>query len=438
MKAVALAAAIVAAAGRGERMAAGTPKCLLSLGGRPLVAHALMALEDCPAVGDVVVVAPPGLEAAVVEQAVRPFGLGKVRAVVPGGAERRDSVGRGLDALLSVIAAADAVEVVVVHDGARPLARPELFARVVEAARRAGAAVAALPVADTIKRVDARGAVATVPRAGLWAAQTPQAFHLDLLRRAHGAATGAAAGAAPARATDDAALVEALGARVELVAGDPANIKVTTPADLELARTLYAGRAGVAGGERRVGLGYDVHRLAEGRPLYLGGVKFPGQRGLVGHSDGDALLHAVADAVLGAAGCGDIGVHFPSRDERWRDASSVGILAAAARIAAAMGWAGYQVDATLVAEEPRVGPRAAEMAANIAAALGIPVSAVNVKATTNEGLGDIGAGLGIAAYAVVAARPAASGGAGRAGGAGGDESRGGCTTDESGSPGVYS
>ena len=393
------AAAIVVAAGRGERLAAAVPKCLLPLGGRPLVTHALLALEACPAVADVVVVAPPGLEARFWREAVEPFPAHKVSRVVAGGAQRGDSVRRGLE---EVSSRHGPETVVVVHDGARPLARPELFCRVIAAARRHGAAVAAVPVADTLKVGDGSGAVAgTVPRTGLLAAQTPQAFQLDLLRRAHARAAGAGP-AAGAAATDDAALVEALGARVELVPGDPANIKVTHPADLEQARALWAGAGG--GNGPRVGFGYDVHRLVEGRPLFLGGVRVPGPRGLLGHSDGDALLHAIADALLGAAACGDIGRHFPPGDERWANAASLRILEASSRIAATAGWVACHVDATVIAEAPRIAPHAAQMAGNIAAVLGLPAAAVNIKATTNEGLGDLGAGAGIAACAVVTAR----------------------------------
>ncbi|HEY0839978.1 MAG TPA: 2-C-methyl-D-erythritol 2,4-cyclodiphosphate synthase, partial [Vulgatibacter sp.] len=265
---------------------------------------------------------------------------------------------------------------------------PALFSRVLEAARRTGAAVAALPCTDTVKRAGGNLVEATVDRRTLWLAQTPQGFRVDLLREAW-----AAAGAGGSAATDEAALVEAAGHPVELVPGEKENFKVTDPEDWSRARALVEAPAAV-------GFGYDVHAFAEGRTCVLGGVTFPGEPGLAGHSDADAAVHAVMDAILGAAGLGDIGQHFPDSDERFRGASSLALLEEVrARIEEA-GFRVLNVDLTIAAARPRIGSRREEMRERIASALRLPAVKVNVKATTTEGLGFVGRSEGIAAHAV--------------------------------------
>jgi 2-C-methyl-D-erythritol 4-phosphate cytidylyltransferase / 2-C-methyl-D-erythritol 2,4-cyclodiphosphate synthase len=386
-------ATVVVAAGRGERL--GTPeKVLVPLAGRAMLAWSLRALERAEKIGPVVVVAGSHTLDAV-GRLVRDEGFAKVQAIVAGGERRQDSVGAGLAAL------PEGVEIVVIHDGARPLAEPELFDRCAAAAAESGAAIAATPVSDTLKRVAEGDLTGTVDRAGLWAAQTPQAFRLALLRRAIAANPGETV-------TDEAGLCEATGVPVSVVPASPANLKVTHAEDIPVADALLRARHGSqpTTGPVRTGIGYDAHRFALGRRLVLGGVEIAHDRGLDGHSDADVLLHAIADAVLGAAALGDIGQHFPPSEERFRDADSQRLLREAVRLAREAGWAPENVDATLLAEAPRVAPHVPLMRERIAACLGLSPGAVGVKATTNEGMGFIGRGEGIAALATATLIPA--------------------------------
>jgi 2-C-methyl-D-erythritol 4-phosphate cytidylyltransferase / 2-C-methyl-D-erythritol 2,4-cyclodiphosphate synthase len=325
-------------------------------------------------------VVPPGEEARGAEEL---SALGKPVRAVAGGAARADSVRNGL-------AAAEGSAVVLVHDAARPFATPELAARVAEAAARDGAALAAVPATDTVKRAAAEGdprVAETLDRRTLWLAQTPQGFRRDLLLRAY-----EAAGAAAAAATDECALVERLGSPVTLVPGEPGNFKITGPADVERARAVL--EAPVA-----MGVGYDTHRFSPGRRLVLGGVEFEGD-GLLGHSDADVCAHAIGDAILGAAGLGDLGRHFPDTDPRWKGVSSLVLLREIARKAAEQGWSVGNCDVTLAAKRPKIAPRGDEMRARLAEALGVGPAQVNVKATTGEGMGFVGREEGIAAHAV--------------------------------------
>ncbi|HET9554039.1 MAG TPA: 2-C-methyl-D-erythritol 4-phosphate cytidylyltransferase [Anaeromyxobacteraceae bacterium] len=370
--------AIVAAGGSGLR--AGVAKQWLALGGETVLRRSARLLAGCELVDELMVVVPPGEEA---RGAAELAGLGKGARAVAGGAARADSVRNGLAAL-------DGCAVVLVHDAARPFATPALVARVGEAAARDGAALAALPVTDTVKRAAAgEGSprvAETLDRRALWLAQTPQGFRRDLLLGAF-----RAAGEAASAATDECALVEAAGAPVTLVPGEPGNFKITTPDDVARARALTEApfAAGVA---------YDCHRFEAGRRLVLGGVEFEGD-GLLGHSDADVCAHAIGDAVLGAAGLGDLGRHFPDTDPRWRGVSSLVLLREIARKAAEAGWRVGNADVTLAARRPKIAPRAEEMRARLAEALGVSPAQVNVKATTGEGMGFVGRGEGIAAHA---------------------------------------
>jgi 2-C-methyl-D-erythritol 4-phosphate cytidylyltransferase/2-C-methyl-D-erythritol 2,4-cyclodiphosphate synthase len=286
----------------------------------------------------------------------------------------------GLEAL-------DGCELVLVHDAARPFATPELVRAVAVAAARDGAALAAMPVIDTVKRGDGDRVVETLDRRNLWLAQTPQGFRTSLLRRAFDAA-----GEAAADATDECLLVERLGEKVTLVPGEAGNFKITGPLDVDRARSLVEPPVAM-------GVGYDVHPFAPGRKLVLGGVEFEGD-GLLGHSDADICAHAIGDAILGAAGLGDLGRHFPDTDPRWKGVSSLVLLHDIVEKAAALGWTVGNCDVTLAARRPKIAPRAPEMRARLAEAMGIPASRVNVKATTGEGLGFVGRAEGIAAHAV--------------------------------------
>jgi 2-C-methyl-D-erythritol 4-phosphate cytidylyltransferase/2-C-methyl-D-erythritol 2,4-cyclodiphosphate synthase len=382
---------VVVAAGRGSRF--GDPeKVLTPLAGRPMLAWSLAAIEQVAEIGSVIVVAGEHTRDAIARM-IREERFAKVRAIVAGGERRQDSVAAGLAALPK------ATEIVVIHDGARPLATAELFARATHTAFGNAAAIAAVPVADTLKRVVDGTIVDTVDRAGLWAAQTPQAFRLTVLRAAIAAGGGETI-------TDEARLCETAGIEVAIVPASLANMKVTHPEDIAVADALLRAREHEGAMTARVGIGYDAHRFAPGRRLVLGGVEIAHERGLAGHSDADVLLHAIADAILGAAALGDIGQHFPPTDERFRDADSRELLREAVRLARAAGWIPANVDATLLAEEPRIGPHVPLMRERIAACLGIAADAVGVKATTNEGMGAIGRGEGIAALATATVVPA--------------------------------
>ena len=388
-------AAVVVAAGRGQRLAA-PDKVLLPLAGQPMLAWSLAAIAATPQIGTVVVVAGEHTIASV-EALIEERAFQKVVAVVPGGERRQDSVAAGLAAL------PDQTEVVLIHDGARPLADADLFRRCAEAAAATGAVIAAMPVADTLKRVAGADRViaGTVDRSGLWAAQTPQAFRLDVLRRAFASNAGA-------DVTDEALLCEAAGIPVQVVPSSSANLKVTHPEDVAVAEALLRARTPLqeiaplpaSPPPFRTGIGYDIHRFAPGRRLVLGGVEIPHELGLYGQSDADVLLHAIADAILGAAALGDIGQHFPPGDARFRDADSQDLLRESVRLARAAGWAPANIDATLLAEAPRIGPHVPLMRERIASCLGLGPDAVGVKATTNETLGAIGRREGIAALAV--------------------------------------
>jgi 2-C-methyl-D-erythritol 4-phosphate cytidylyltransferase/2-C-methyl-D-erythritol 2,4-cyclodiphosphate synthase len=372
--------AILAAGGSGQR--AGVQKQWVVLGGQSVLARSAAALAACGAVDELVAVVPAGDERRA--EAELAF-LTKPCRVVAGGAARTDSVRAGLSALTDCA-------VVLVHDAARPFASPALAQAVAEAAARDGAALAAMAATDTVKRAAAGAAsqlrvAQTLDRRELWLAQTPQGFRTQVLRRAFDVA-----GASASEATDECLLVERLGEPVTLVPGEPSNFKLTTPDDLARARALT--EAPVA-----MGVGYDVHPFAAGRKLILGGVEFEGD-GLAGHSDADICAHAIGDAILGAAGLGDLGRHFPDTDPRWKGISSLVLLRQIVAKAAETGWRVGNCDVTLAARRPRIAPRAQEMRARLAEALGVLPAQVNVKGTTGEGLGFVGRAEGIAAHAV--------------------------------------
>ncbi|HMM23141.1 MAG TPA: 2-C-methyl-D-erythritol 4-phosphate cytidylyltransferase [Selenomonadales bacterium] len=381
-----MATAIIAAAGSGRRMGGDTNKVFIPLAGRPTLEYSIRALAACASIETLIVVAAAGEEADIA-QVLREGMIGKPWKIVTGGSERQYSVANALRAI-----PADS-DIVVIHDGARPLAGPESVEEAITAAAEFGAAVVAVPLKETVKTVDDAGFVArTLDRSIIWSIQTPQAFRASVLKQAYQAAERAGA-----LATDDAALVEQIGGKVKIVRGSYRNLKVTTPEDLIIAEALLGKEAN---GMQRVGMGYDVHCLVEGRKLVLGGVEIPFAYGLEGHSDADVLLHAVKDALLGAAAQGDIGRHFPDRDPRYKGVSSLKLLAEVRGILAGAGWRAHNVDAVIVAEQPKVAPYIQAMNANIADALGICTGQVNVKATTTEGLGFAGRREGIAAHAV--------------------------------------
>jgi 2-C-methyl-D-erythritol 4-phosphate cytidylyltransferase / 2-C-methyl-D-erythritol 2,4-cyclodiphosphate synthase len=376
--------AIIAAGGRGRRFGGAQPKQLLMVGGRTLLDRSVAAFLRHPAVDEVVVALPSELVDAppsYLRSAAKPL------RIVAGGAQRQDSVANAFDA------AAPSSEVIVVHDAARPVVSADLIARTISAAAESGAALAAVAARDTVKQVDRMLVTATLPRESIFLAQTPQAFRRQVLGDA------LALGRRGVEATDEAALAEQAGHAVRIVLGDPSNIKITTPEDVLVAEAIARGGAG-SGLAARIGTGYDLHRLVEGRALILGGVTIPFDRGLLGHSDADAICHALTDAVLGAAAAGDIGRHFPDTDPRWRGASSVDLLRQAVTIVHERGFSVANVDVVVIAERPKLGPYIDAMRATVAEVLGIGLEAVSIKGKTNEGVGELGRGEAIAVHAV--------------------------------------
>lgn len=367
-------------------MGAGGPKQFLSVGGRSLLDRTLSSVSASPSV-DAIVLALPADAAPEAGEAYR--GFPKVIAVVKGGAERRDSVRNALAAVPK-----DA-SIILVHDAVRPFATPGLFDRCAEQALQHGAAVPVIPVRDTLKTWDkSAGTLVTRDRSEFHRAQTPQGFRAGILRDAY--ALAAREGRA---GTDDASLVEAAGLPVVAFPGEEANLKITLPEDLRMAAGLLSGDP-----DFRVGLGGDAHRLVPERELWLGGVRVDHPAGLLGHSDGDVLLHAVADAIYGAMGDRDIGFHFPPGREETLGISSRAILSHARGRMAAGGFGLLGLDAVVVCEAPRIAPLADALRASIAGILAVPEDRVSVKGKTTEGMGFEGRGEGISAWAVALLR----------------------------------
>ena len=378
--------AIIAAGGRGERLGAGQPKQFLSIAGQTILERSVRVFLTHAAVDDVVVALPAELAGAPPAYLT---GTAKPLRVVAGGARRQDSVAAAFRAVPS------RTDVIVVHDAARPFASADLIARTIAAAAESGAAVAAVAARDTVKQSDGSVVRATLDRRTIYLAQTPQAFRRDVLRDAL---------ALSSDATDEASLAEQAGHTVRIVEGEATNIKITTREDLAMAEAInQAGGAPAAAA--RVGTGYDLHRLVEGRLLILGGVTIPFDRGLAGYSDADAVCHAVTDAILGAAGAGDIGRHFPNTDPQWQGASSIDLLRRAMAVVRQMGLAVGNVDATVIAERPKLVPHIDAMRANLAEALGVSLDRISVKGKTNEGVGELGRGEAIAVHAIALLNP---------------------------------
>jgi 2-C-methyl-D-erythritol 4-phosphate cytidylyltransferase / 2-C-methyl-D-erythritol 2,4-cyclodiphosphate synthase len=376
-------AAVVVAAGRGLRAGGDRPKQYRQILGEPMIRPSLAALATH---GDISLVQPvvhPD-DAALYQTAIAGLDL---LAAVPGGATRQASVRAGLEAL-----APRRPELVLVHDAARPFASAALITRAIAAARASGAAVPVLPVADTVKTVDAAGTVTgTVDRAQLRTVQTPQAFGFAALLAAHRRAQAAGRD----DFTDDAALAEWAGLKVTTFEGEAGNVKLTTTDDFM--RAEAAKLAGLS--DVRTGFGFDVHQFGDGDHVMLGGVRIAHSRGLSGHSDADIVLHALVDAILGALADGDIGVHFPPSDPQWRGASSDRFLAFAVERLRTRGGRIAHLDITVVCEAPRIGPHRDAIRARIAEIAGVPVERVGVKATTSEKMGFTGRGEGMAAFA---------------------------------------
>lgn len=378
------AVALIVAAGRGQRAGGGLPKQYRTLAGQSVLRRSCLAFLGHERIDAVRVVIHPDDRVAY-EEAVA--GLAVMPPVI-GGETRHDSCRNGLEALVD-----SPPRAVLIHDAARPFADAPTIGRVLDALDLGPAAVAAVPVTDTLKKAGADNRVdTTVDRKGLWRAQTPQGFDysaiLDAYRRAGAAAL-----------TDDAAVAEAAGLPVTLVEGSEDNFKITRDEDFRRAERLLSG-----GGDIRVGTGFDVHRITEGTGVILCGVLINCDLSLKGHSDADVGLHALTDAVLGAIGEGDIGMHFPPSDARWQDADSAAFLQHAVALVAARSGEVRHFDVTLICERPKIGPHRDAMRARLAEITGIPLDRISVKATTTEGLGFTGRGEGIAAQATATVR----------------------------------
>ena len=384
-------AAVIVAAGRGSRMGLGRNKVLADVAGVPVIVRTVRALAQTALFDGGIVVVTGAEDMEQMRALMAAHGLDVT--LTEGGTDRQQSVHHGL---LAVNPAAD---IIAIHDGARPLVTRAVIERTIESAKRCGSGVAAVTLKDTVKRVDAEGAVIDTPnRETLRAVQTPQTFDARLIRAAHERFADSAE-----RATDDAALAERALCRVMLTEGDVENIKLTTPEDMLLAQQVILRREGrqEKGSERmRIGHGYDVHRLVEGRKLILCGVEIPYEKGLLGHSDADVALHALMDALLGAAALGDIGRHFPDTDPAYKGADSGKLLDHVVSLLEERGYAVGNVDVTIICQRPKLKDYIEQMRENVAAHLHVSADCVNIKATTTEKLGFEGDGLGISSHAV--------------------------------------
>lgn len=382
-------AALIVAAGKGVRAGGTTPKQFATLCGKPMLAHSVTALSLHPAITEITVVIGEGQE----EQAREKLGESvNFVNLVTGGAERRDSVRAGLEALEG-----KGITRVLIHDAARPFLPATVIDALLAALDHAPGAVPVLPVTDTLARSSDSGGDATlgdnVPRAGLNRIQTPQAFHFDAILAAHRAWPD------DEEATDDAQMLRRMGQDVLLVPGDPMLEKITHLQDFAAAEARHAATL-----VSRSATGFDVHRFEVGQELWLGGVLIPHDRGLSGHSDADVALHAITDALLGTIGAGDIGMHFPPSDPKWRGAASAQFLEHAAGLVREQGGIIDFIDVTIICEAPKIGPHRDAIRAGIAAILSLPVSRVSLKATTTERLGFTGRGEGMAAQAIATVR----------------------------------
>ncbi|MBM9604206.1 2-C-methyl-D-erythritol 4-phosphate cytidylyltransferase [Desulfopila inferna] len=379
------AAAIIPAAGSGSRMNSHLPKQYLELSGRPVLVHTVSAFHHSSLI-DLIVVVVPADRVESTTELLHQWNLTGKAIVIKGGVRRQDSVKAGLDYLDHDL------DIVLVHDGARPLVSEELIRRCRDAAAEHGAAIAAIPVKDTLKRGDRSDSIsATIDRSALWQAQTPQAARFPLLRRAF-------AEAGDFEATDEASLLERAAIPVKLVAGSETNIKITRPEDLFMAERILMQPST---NQFRIGHGFDAHSFAPGRELVLGGVRITYERGLAGHSDADVVTHALCDAILGALGRGDIGAHFPDSAAEFKDIYSIRLLEQVAEIMRQDGYTIGNADITIICQEPRLASSIAGMKKILAQGCESTPEQINIKATTTEKMGYTGRKEGISSHAVV-------------------------------------
>ena len=384
--------AILAAAGRGTRLGSAAPKQMLLLGERTILQRSFDVIDSHDQIDEIVVALPRDVAGAPPPYLIS---ARKPVRIVDGGPRRQDSVANAFAQV------SKSASLVVIHDAARPFATADLFTRVIEAAAKGGAAIAAVQAQDTVKEATAapglRIVARTITRESIYFAQTPQAFSRAVLQDAIAHARNTVGAA-----TDEASLAEEAGHSVRLVDGESTNIKITTELDLAVSKALLGIRDSGLGVSTvpRIGTGYDLHRLEAGRRLVIGGVEIPHETGLAGHSDADVLCHAVTDAILGAAAAGDIGQHFPDTDPKWKGANSIDLLKGAVAVVLALGYSVANVDAVIVAERPKLAPHIPAMRAKLAQAMGINVSGVSVKGKTNEKVDALGRSEAIAVHAV--------------------------------------
>lgn len=378
--------AVIAAGGSGTRMGGNVPKQFVRIGGIPIIIRTLLKFETCSDIDEIIVVVRD-CDIETVKILLDEYKITKLTRIVKGGATRQASVLNGINAASG--------RFVFIHDAARPFVTPEQISEVVNETHRFGAAALGVPIKDTLKTVKKDGMISeTVDRENKYSIQTPQGFEIEMIRAAHREAERKGVSV-----TDDCALAELSGASVKIVEGSSLNIKLTTPEDIILAEGILNSEKGETE-QVRVGLGYDVHRLVKERELILGGIKIPYELGLLGHSDADVLLHSIMDAMLGAAALGDIGTHFPDTDEKWRGADSCMLLAAVRNILKENGFSVVNIDATIIAQKPKLADFIPHMREKISEVLEISAACVSVKATTTEKLGFCGRGEGIAAEAI--------------------------------------
>ncbi len=377
--------AIIAAAGSGSRMKSDISKQFIMLGDTPVLAKTLLAFESATEIDEIIVVTKEA-DIPAVTKLKEKYEISKVTRILNGGATRQESVCNGISSAIG--------ELILIHDGARPFITPDEINSVADALYTYEAAALGIPVTDTLKSADSDAVITgTVDRSNLYSIQTPQGFRAEVIKKAHAVATQN-----NLSATDDCALCENLGIGIKIIEGSPTNIKITRPDDLKMSAAILGGREDEKA--MRSGLGYDVHRLVENRDLILGGVKIPHELGLLGHSDADVLLHAIMDALLGAAALGDIGRHFPDTDDKWLGADSGELLRMVGKLLLDKGAKIINIDATIIAQRPKISPYIPQMIDNISSILKIDKSCVNVKATTTERLGFCGREEGIAAEAI--------------------------------------
>ncbi len=374
--------ALIAAAGSGSRMKSDIPKQFLKIDNVPILIKTLDRFEKNIYVDDIIIVTRE-CDIQNVIKLTKEYNITKLKAVVAGGDTRQASIINGLDNVTC--------DIVLIHDGARPFVTDRQITEVIKAVADSKAAALGIPVTDTIKKADGNTITDTIDRSDLYSIQTPQGFDTELIKSAHKRALELGL-----TVTDDCSVVEAMNYPIQIVQGSPTNIKITTPDDLIIA----GGITKTEENKMRIGMGYDVHRLTADRKLILGGVDIPYELGLLGHSDADVLIHAIMDAMLGSVALGDIGKHFPDTDEKWKGADSRALLRAVNNLLLEKHAKVINIDATVIAQKPKLAGYIPQMIENIAEDLCLPIDCISIKATTTEKLGFCGRGEGIAAEAV--------------------------------------